>query len=596
MSPRTKDTGFALVAALSMLVVLAALLSAYFVLTRTELASVAASRDATTGYYAAEAGLNLRAEGIRRVFVGFNQPSGTSTADACATTLGGGDYACRRYEFQGRAVTTYVVEPPGNPKLTTVPGGEPFANLSAQEYRYDLNSAATNARGETEAVLRMRFRSRLVPLFQFAAFYNKDLEILPDPAMDLRGPVHSNGDLYLDAKTSLDLRGPVSAAGQLYRGRKNANACLGLPVRIADPERQSELPSCLSGRREITASELRAWNDNVQTGTDAVTVPGPDELDPLPGRLYWDRADLRIALNLNTSPWSVELRRPDGMLDFALTDALRACAAASPARPPVSFSNSFYNNRENRSRGTTEPTAMLEVDVARLMACADGRGLLGPGKRLDDATDGGLVWHLSVDGPSSRGINSYGVRLSNASRLGAPGAPQVKGLTVVSDQAVYLRGDYNTTDKAPAAVMADSINVLSNAWTADARPGDPLPKAAETTVNAAFLAGTDATGGADGRAGQDRDAATGGATYNGGLENYPRLHEDWDGRTLRYRGSFVSLFAPRRANGSWSLQTYVPPVRDWQYDTSFNVARQLPPLTPRAVYLKQDLFTRQFDR
>ncbi|MFN8644195.1 MAG: hypothetical protein U0802_22005 [Candidatus Binatia bacterium] len=48
-------------------------------------------------------------------------------------------------------------------------------------------------------------------------------------------------------------------------------------------------------------------------------------------------------------------------------------------------------------------------------------------------------------------------------------------------------------------------------------------------INAAFLGGVDATTG---------------STYNGGLENYPRFHEDWGGTTLTYQGAFVSLGTP----------------------------------------------------
>ncbi|MCS6962243.1 MAG: hypothetical protein NZT61_07070, partial [Deltaproteobacteria bacterium] len=82
--------------------------------------------------------------------------------------------------------------------------------------------------------------------------------------------------------------------------------------------------------------------------------------------------------------------------------------------------------------------------------------------------------------------------------------------------------------------------------------------------------------------------------YNGGLENYPRFHEDWNGYTLTYRGSFVSLNKPLKVRGFWASQCYRPPARDWQYDTRFNDAVNLPPLTPRFVYQKQQLYLRHF--
>ena len=163
----------------------------------------------------------------------------------------------------------------------------------------------------------------------------------------------------------------------------------------------------------------------------------------------------------------------------------------------------------------------------------------------------------------------------------------------MTNQAIYIQGDFNTIDKKPAAFLADSLNVLSNDWNdADSTLTLGSRLAASTTINAAFLSGTDTTGGVEGAAGQDS------GQYNGGLENYPRFHEDWSGRTLRYRGSFVSLNEPRHVNGPWVYGDpyYEAPNRDWDYDTDFDDAANLPPLTPRFTYIRQDLLQRQFDR
>jgi hypothetical protein len=107
---------------------------------------------------------------------------------------------------------------------------------------------------------------------------------------------------------------------------------------------------------------------------------------------------------------------------------------------------------------------------------------------------------------------------------------------------------------------------------------------ASTTVYAAFIGGVDTT-------------TTG--NYNGGLENYPRFHEDWAGGTLTYRGSFVSLGTPRHNNGAWcgtggGCNIYNPPVRNWDYDSDYQLVQNLPPLTPRFVSVQQILFTETF--
>ncbi len=196
----------------------------------------------------------------------------------------------------------------------------------------------------------------------------------------------------------------------------------------------------------------------------------------------------------------------------------------------------------------------------------------------------------------------YGVRLRNGSRLysSTSGAPSIRGLTVVSDQGMYVQGDYNSTNRIPSAIMADTFNVLSNYWYngtsqqfRDSTSSGALSGrgASTTTINSAVLAGTDTTGSVEGAGGQ-------GGAYNGGLENYPRFHENWTNITFTYNGSLVSLNRPRHNDGPWQINGayYSAPTRVWAYDTSFNDAANLPPLSPRFVYLRQELFVRDFDR
>lgn len=590
--------GFALVTSLILLAVLMALLTAYFTLSQIENSTTRSTANQTAGFYAAEAGLNLRAEELRTRFLGYNRPSGTSpsaTNPCTGSNQGSGDFACKTYTVGGRQVLTYVVEQAGNPQTIRVPPGETYQNLNAQEYRYSVLSRAIGSQNRPEAILEMVFKSRLVPMFQFAAFYNKDLEILPGPAMTLSGPVHSNGDLYLDAGTSLDIVGQVTTAGGLFRGRKNNNTCSGRPVRVADPSTQRELPAC-SGRTRISQSQLGPWNGMILTDVDPVTVPSPEEFDPVPGKTYWDKADLRLGLDLSGGTPTVRVYQASGLPDAALTSALNLCPGGIGGKA-IGYTATFPNRRESRTRGQDIRIKMLEVDMQSLLNCIHLQGLLGLGKGLDDPSEGGLVFHFTVFGPNSSGINDYGVRIRNAATLAAtvPGAPAIRGLTVITDQALYVKGDYNATNKKPAALMADSLNLLSNAWNfaneASMSPqGTNQPVASNTTVFSAFLGGTDKTGGAEGAAGRD------GGNYNGGLENYPRFHENWSGKTLTYRGSFVSLSEPRHVNGRWDRQVYTPPNRDWGFDTDFNDAANLPPLSPRFVYLRQELFIRQFEQ
>jgi len=76
-----------------------------------------------------------------------------------------------------------------------------------------------------------------------------------------------------------------------------------------------------------------------------------------------------------------------------------------------------------------------------------------------------------------------------------------------------------------------------------------------------------------------------------------RLHEDWSGVTFTYVGSFVSLNNPRHVDGGWATGDpyYEPPTAAWSFDLDFEDPLLIPPLSPTFVYLRQELFVRQFE-
>ena len=638
--------GFALVSVLFMALLLVGLLYVMFELTNRELQSTATDAAMTSGFFAAEAGLNVRGEEIRREFEGYRRPSGATTTDGCESDDGSGDFACRATEVNQRTVTTYVEEDPRNnatsddERLITIPPGEVYAGLNAIEYRYSVFSEAVPPNDtRPEAILEMVFRTRLVPMFQFAAFYDKDLEILPGPDMRLDGRVHSNGELYLDSDgNTLTISGQVTTAGGIHRGRKNQSICEGQLV-LPDGTPAGRAVDC--NDPDVPASSFDAVPDayfadfagQVRTRLDPLTVPEPEAFDI--GGAYYEEADVRIALDLTgASPRPVvltpELAGGQPQVDESLTATLNGCLATDatdPADRPyadgslpgyesvfadgngvdevraVEYSRSFYDNREDAT------LSVLEVDVQGVLDCLDAHAGFGPDEffkerdaefhGIDTERNGGLVWYLTVLGPDADDAGSnYAVRVRNGATLASsdPDAPPIAGLTVASNQPAFVAGDYNrNADWRPASFITDTVNVLSDAWGDAWDDGDSTswsPRVARTTeVNAAFLSGTDVTGGADGTGGQ-------GGAYNGGLENYPRFHESWSGRTFRYRGSFVSLGEPQHAEGAWSYGSpvYTAPNRDWDYDARFNQAQNLPPLSPRFVYLVQERFIRDFER
>jgi len=273
----------------------------------------------------------------------------------------------------------------------------------------------------------------------------------------------------------------------------------------------------------------------------------------------------------------------------------------------------FYNQREDKWM------LLLNINVRDLILWNQQNGQ--PFFSHNDSTEGGIVIFATVAGPDSDDTNNrYGVRVFGSNDIPLPGGINVSadptGVTVASDQAIYVVGDYNRgtagggTARQPASLIGDSVNVMSQAYwrsgiaalcggtccqNAFCRDGqstqglDTTSRDATTTwINAAFLGGIDTTNGSN---------------YNGGLENYPRFHEDWAGFNLTYQGAFVSLGEAEHVNGNWcgtggsnssGCNIYNPPNRLWNFDPGFNNAANLPPLTPRFVYVQQVLFTEDF--
>ncbi|MDQ8186903.1 hypothetical protein [Pelagicoccus sp. SDUM812002] len=63
-----------------------------------------------------------------------------------------------------------------------------------------------------------KMQVRDAPLFAHAIFYNLDLEVSPGPKMEIHGPVHANGNLYLQAINGVDFHYPVSTASDMFYG------------------------------------------------------------------------------------------------------------------------------------------------------------------------------------------------------------------------------------------------------------------------------------------------------------------------------------------------------------------------------------------
>ena len=130
--------------------------------------------------------------------------------------------------------------------------------------------------------------------------------------------------------------------------------------------------------------------------------------------------------------------------------------------------------------------------------------------------------------------------------------------------------------------MSDALTVLSGNWD-DAHSNDAFSTgvrvAKSTTVNAAILTGVVYSTG------------SGATTYSGGVQNLPRLLEDWGNGSasvvLTINTSIVNFFNSVRANHQFEApgNYYYAPTRQFSFDLNFLDYTKQPPGTPMLGYV-----------
>jgi hypothetical protein len=231
----------------------------------------------------------------------------------------------------------------------------------------------------------------------------------------------------------------------------------------------------------------------------------------------------------------------------------------------------------------------------------------------------------------------HGLKLIDGSLGNLPTVPggvfptSTGGFTVGSENPVYVLGNYNSNcpsagttctpgnttydanwptppaaagkdpTHAAASIVADTVTLLSNSWvdwnSLVNQPTQPCP------------IGTSAGNGCAIKTGGSRSADNGGyyrmaiasgdvqafpkpswansdepsIGTDGGVGNFLRMLETWNGQSLNYNGSMVNLFFSTYNTGLFKCcdySVYVPPTRNFNFDTNFSTFSELPPGTP----------------
>ncbi|MEP6636796.1 MAG: hypothetical protein ABJB97_08730 [Acidobacteriota bacterium] len=427
-----------------------------------------------------------------------------------------------------------------------------------------------------------------VPIFQSMFFFEHDLTIAQPAQMIVGGLIHTNSNLYLNGSTigSLTVNGDASYSGNYSEttdppfisswspwtpsaklppvydaGGKTVQLSQvsrfepfgDKPSAVLDPA-----PSVDSSGNPI-APQNSDGNPNNDSFRELIEPPVPGFTDPpeIAQRRLYNKAGIIIDI---IGP-VVTVRTGNGTtLSATRTTELRSA---------VTGKTTIWDQREGRK------VTVANIDMSQVTATLEQSGV----KNFN-----GVLYVQDIT-PSALDPNPKTVRLQNG------GVLPDGGLTIASQNPVYIQGDYNTgttsnpnvvpanatgnptnTDSSvapgyteqPSAVIADAVMLLSNNWNdANASLAIGSRLAANTTYNTAIMSGFMPSGFMPSSGAQ--------YGYSGGAINFPRFLERWTGTSCTYYGSMVELFQSKTFTGEWDTgNIYNPPARRWNYDTMFS--------------------------
>ena len=446
-------------------------------------------------------------------------------------------------------------------------------NPGARSYFYLASADVTlaNINGKPMHVKARRiFEKEIGSPWMYAIFYTDRLEIHPGPEFHVTGWVHTNENLYT-AHKSLWLESKVTYVGEWEHQYAPMDGAPGHDrSKATSPNTNPELPP----RKEETQApmgldtpDFNLNDSNKNNDGYRELIERPDSGSPMDPAIedqrYYNQADVKVLVDGNdaTGKPIVKILNHDGKV-LSPSDTGTDLAIYNTFKNAVTVGDKIQDNRE------AAEVRLITVDMSKVTA-----SMQPPAGPLFGKVNGVIY----VSDGTATGSARRGVRLKNGGTM-----PQ-GGLTIVSDNPVYIQGDYNTGSngtlqpdsnlsngdpnkntvpgyqKQSSAVIGDAVMVLSNAWSdANSYKAVDQRKATPTTVNAAIVSGIVPTG-------------EYGNNYSGGAENFPRFMEKWgSGTTFTYHGSMVELYKSLQNKGAWGKgNVYDPPRRQWFFDRQF---------------------------
>ncbi len=525
------DKGLALFIAL-MLTFMLSIIGIFLINSTNDEISIAGNElNEMRSFYAAESGLNMAAAMIQTEF----ENTGLPPVNLPDTNLLIDHVALALQTIAGDTVRKVLTK-------------GPLVGLNALTSPFTISATAYDSSHNSSMVLKQSFEVSLVPIFQFGVFYEYDLEIAAGPTMNIDGRVHSNGNTYIQSGTGSQLLidSYLTSAGDIHHGRHPSSglSTSSGDVRIKGTDGNYYDMEIASGNWLDSDdyywfdSASAIWNGRVQDNTFGQEKLNLPIADPTNSHALIDRASAGGG-NPDSYEHKAGLKFMDGQaLHYNTSLGIWQDRTATLIASGALTETTFFDDRENAD------ITVYDIDMSILKSSAY-------------FPDNGIIY-TADDRAGLRGT-----RLVNSDDIG-------NAMTLASENVVYTKGDINSTNKQPMAIMTDALMILSSSWSDDpaiAGSSDFMTDrdANNTTLNFSYITG-------------NMETASG--NYNGGLENLPRFLEDWAGVDMVFRGSIINLWRSQETIETWSGDYYRPPVRDWGFDNDLSDPANLPPGTP----------------
>ena len=563
------------------------------------------------GLYAAEAATEKVFGMMKADFLAGNLTAITNHLGQyrAAIPLPGESAYWNKYQFsdgQGHVGSNYVQCTMSAYQLSTNWGLLPsqYSGLYGWTNNYRIVSNVKQISGTTYNITnacQLDVDMDLIPVFQFAIFYNGLLEFTWCAPLTVNGRTHANGSIYTGSTSLLTFNSLVTDTGTIsspaWDGHSTSDYNLSM----------TKYNAGYSTNANALTLPIGATNAN-----SIIQMPptGEDPNSSLGQSRYYNKADLVLLVSNSTVTLTLKDSPTDPLAtnitayyyptNYSWTNpaAYSQITNSFPFLNVTNFygtngasTNYFYDQRES------DQVKVTDIDMGILKTW-----LVTNATAMAKFPNTAGVYDLSkvpniMFAADNRSYSSgwlTAIRLKDAltiptNMVNIAGVNQPSGFTLATPNPLYVWGNYNcpnslylnttnTTTDYPASLASDALTILSPAWL-DSKSKNSLPSspnASADTVNAAILTGIVPSTG------------SGASQFSGGVMNLPRLLEAWSSssgssyQTLTLNTSIVNLFNSVRATNQFQNPGiyYYAPTRQFTFDANFLQYSKQPPGTP----------------